>query len=97
MGIITNLSMLFNNTAKDCGELYLDAVDSVMTKVSFWIIALVILVLIDFIALRLYNHGWNRFNIRKNDYVIYHNITSTTLWVKIVVVFTMFGMFFFNI
>jgi hypothetical protein len=98
MNLSINLTAIFNQSVgvKDCGELYLNAIDSVTMKVGPWLFILLMLVVIDFAAMRLYNHGWARFGIEKYDYKIYKMIHDGTIWGKIVAVFSLIGFLFLH-
>lgn len=75
---------------QDCGELYLDALSSVNAKFSYFIMLLVITVLVDAVAQVLYN----RKHITQQRYIKIHMITVP---LRILWIFTLFGLLFFQI
>jgi len=93
-----NISILFPNitgttNATSCGEIYQNAMDKVGQQYSFGLMFLALLIIVDWIAIRIYNHGWQRLGIAKNDAHIYFKITETSTVIKLFVIFTMISMY----
>jgi len=87
-----NLSNLCEPTT--CQDLYYKAMEDVGSVLQYQLLFLAILTVIDFAAMRLYNHGWAEMGVEKHNKKYYYQITSTVLWVRIFVIFTLLGQFF---